>query len=100
MAGTATTYRDLIHPKLEGLIQLPDITSGGGFVNFGGIVETTGGDETNIGPGFDLLREMKAKKLWKSGSEIAATVAFLASDGAGYITGQNLRADGGITRAA
>ena len=31
--------------------------------------------------------------------EIAATVSFLVSDGAGYITGQNLRVDGGITRS-
>ncbi|MCP5371451.1 MAG: SDR family oxidoreductase [Hyphomicrobiales bacterium] len=32
-------------------------------------------------------------------AEIADTVAFLVSDGAGYITGQNIRVDGGITRA-
>jgi len=31
--------------------------------------------------------------------EIAATIAFLAAEGGAYITGQNLRVDGGITRA-
>ncbi|UGV25981.1 SDR family oxidoreductase [Rhodopseudomonas boonkerdii] len=31
--------------------------------------------------------------------EIAATIAFLASAGAGYITGQNIRVDGGMTRS-
>jgi len=31
--------------------------------------------------------------------EVAATISFLASEGAAYITGQNIRVDGGITRA-
>jgi NAD(P)-dependent dehydrogenase (short-subunit alcohol dehydrogenase family) len=31
--------------------------------------------------------------------EIAGTISFLASDAAGYITGQNIRVDGGVTRS-
>ena len=31
--------------------------------------------------------------------EIAATIAFLASEGAAYITAQNIRVDGGVTRS-
>ena len=32
-------------------------------------------------------------------SEIAKTARFLVSAGAGYITGQNIRVDGSITRS-
>lgn len=66
---TPTTYKDLIHPKLEGLIQIPDITSGGGLANFGGIVKAAGGDENNVKPGLDLINAMNVKKFWKRGSE-------------------------------
>ena len=32
-------------------------------------------------------------------AEVARTVAFLLGDEAAYITGQNIRVDGGITRS-
>lgn len=60
----------------------------------------------NILPGFiDSLPEKEERRKtipmgrYGSVAEIAATVSFLASEGAGYITGQNLRVDGGITRS-
>jgi NAD(P)-dependent dehydrogenase (short-subunit alcohol dehydrogenase family) len=60
----------------------------------------------NVLPGYiDSLPEKAERKekipMGRYGTmeEIAKTVAFLVSDGAAYITGQNLRVDGGITRA-
>ena len=50
-------------------------------------------------PKVDARAEGVPMKRYGTVEEIARTVAFLASDGAGYITGQNLRVDGGVTRS-
>lgn len=50
-------------------------------------------------PATDERRQTVPMGRYGRSEEIAATVAFLASEGAGYITGQNLRVDGGITRS-
>ena len=50
-------------------------------------------------PATEERRRSVPMERYGTAGEIAATVAFLASDGAGYITGQNIRVDGGLTRA-
>ncbi len=50
-------------------------------------------------PQVDERRQGVPMKRYGTSAEIAATVAFLASEGAGYITGQNIRVDGGLTRS-
>ena len=71
--------------------------------------DTYAGDNVrmnNILPGWiDSLpqteerRDAVPMKRYGTSTEIAATIAFLASDGAGYITGQNIRVDGGLMRS-
>ena len=60
----------------------------------------------NVLPGFiDSLPEKEERRAripmgrYGTVAEIAKTTAFLLTDGAAYITGQNLRVDGGITRS-
>ncbi|MBK8439100.1 MAG: SDR family oxidoreductase [Rhodobacter sp.] len=50
-------------------------------------------------PATEERREMVPMGRYGRSEEIAATVGFLLSKGAGYITGQNLRVDGGLTRS-
>ncbi len=60
----------------------------------------------NVLPGFiDSLPQKEENRAgipmgrYGRNEEIAATIAFLLSDGAGYITGQNLKVDGGLARS-
>ncbi|ODT53950.1 MAG: 3-oxoacyl-ACP reductase [Methylobacterium sp. SCN 67-24] len=60
----------------------------------------------NVLPGWiDSLPQTEERRAgvpmqrYGTSAEIAATVAFLVSEGAGYITGQNLRVDGGLMRS-
>lgn len=50
-------------------------------------------------PATDERRDSVPMGRYGTAEEIAATVAFLLSEGAGYITGQSLRVDGGLIRS-
>jgi NAD(P)-dependent dehydrogenase (short-subunit alcohol dehydrogenase family) len=50
-------------------------------------------------PGTEERRNSIPMGRYGTVEEVAATIAFLLSDGAGYITGQNIRMDGGLTRS-
>lgn len=50
-------------------------------------------------PTTDERRDSVPMGRYGRAEEIAATIGFLLSDGAGYITGQSIRADGGLIRS-
>ncbi|MBY5783841.1 SDR family oxidoreductase [Rhizobium leguminosarum] len=50
-------------------------------------------------PATDERRDSVPMKRYGTSAEVAATISFLVSEGAGYITGQSLRIDGGLTRS-
>jgi NAD(P)-dependent dehydrogenase (short-subunit alcohol dehydrogenase family) len=50
-------------------------------------------------PATEERRDSVPMRRYGTVAEIAATVAFLAGEGGGYITGQNIRVDGGLMRS-
>jgi NAD(P)-dependent dehydrogenase (short-subunit alcohol dehydrogenase family) len=50
-------------------------------------------------PATEERRQSVPMQRYGTQDEIAGTIAFLASDAAGYITGQNIRVDGGLMRS-
>lgn len=50
-------------------------------------------------PEVDEQRESVPMRRYGTSEEVASTIAFLLSEAAGYITGQNIRVDGGVIRS-
>jgi NAD(P)-dependent dehydrogenase (short-subunit alcohol dehydrogenase family) len=50
-------------------------------------------------PATEERRQAVPMQRYGKSEEVAATIAFLASEGAGYITGQSIRIDGGLMRS-
>ncbi|MBY2936905.1 SDR family oxidoreductase [Rhizobium leguminosarum] len=50
-------------------------------------------------PPTEERRDSVPMKRYGTSAEVAATISFLVSEGAGYITGQSLKIDGGLTRS-
>jgi len=50
-------------------------------------------------PATEARRQTVPLQRYGKADEVAATIAFLASEGGAYITGQNIRVDGGLMRA-
>jgi NAD(P)-dependent dehydrogenase (short-subunit alcohol dehydrogenase family) len=50
-------------------------------------------------PAQEQRRQSVPMQRYGTSEEVAATIAFLASDAAAYITGQSLRIDGGLMRS-
>ncbi len=50
-------------------------------------------------PATEERRKAVPLQRYGKADEVAATISFLVSEGAGYITGQSLRIDGGVTHA-
>lgn len=50
-------------------------------------------------PATEARRDSVPMQRYGRAEEVAATIAFLVSEGAGYITGQNIKVDGGLSRS-
>jgi NAD(P)-dependent dehydrogenase (short-subunit alcohol dehydrogenase family) len=81
LAGFAKLYADRY--AAEGVLRMNNILPG--------YIESFGIDNET--------RESIPMRRQGSVAEIAKTAAFLISDDAGYVTGQNIRVDGGLTRS-
>ena len=65
-----TRFIDLFNPKLEGKITIPDISVNTALTSIVGFAAEKGGDENNIDPGLELIRDIGVFSFWNSGTQV------------------------------
>ena len=65
-----TGFMDLFHPALKGKITIPDIAVNTVLTSIAGFAAEKGGDEHNIDPGLELIRDLGVFAFWTSGTQI------------------------------
>ena len=65
-----TRFMDLFHPGLEGKITIPDISVNTVLTSIAGFAAEKGGDEHDIDPGLELIRDLGVFAFWTSGTQI------------------------------
>ena len=65
-----TRFMDLFHPALKGKITIPDIAVNTVLTSIAGFAAEKGGDEHNIDPGLELIRDLGVFAFWTSGTQI------------------------------
>ena len=65
-----TGFMDLFNPALKGKIIIPDIAVNTVLTSIAGFAAEKGGDEHDIDPGLELIRDLGVHSFWTSGTQI------------------------------
>ena len=65
-----TRFMDLLNPALKGKITIPDISVNTVLTSIAGFAAEKGGDEHNIDPGLELIKDLDVFAFWTSGTQI------------------------------
>ena len=65
-----TGFMDLFNPALKGKVTMPDISVNTVLTSIAGFAAEKGGDEHNIDPGLELIKELDVFAYWTSGTQI------------------------------
>ncbi len=65
-----TSFSDLLDPKLKGRVSFPDINVNTALNPIVGFAADAGGDENNIDPGLERIKQLDVFAFWNSGTQI------------------------------